>query len=157
MNLLKLCLLAIYLLGGVQAWGEPRGFRNNNFGNLRAKDAESFKHWPGGIGVDADSYLVFKRPIDGLRAIVINLKAYGSKHKIRTVRKVVRRWVKDQTDEREVWAYVDFVAKHLRVHPDNRINLSNPATLKKLTQAIVKYENGQDLPEKLYRRVFPNV
>lgn len=137
----------------------PRGIRNNNPGNVTSLH---WKSWRGSIGFDNDGYLIFKRRIDGIRAIVINLKAYRDKYGIITPFGIVKRWTRGQSEVDQI-KYVRVICERLASHegvnyidPHKRINLNDPETLLVMTRAIIYYENGVDpYPENLYERIFP--
>jgi hypothetical protein len=148
-----LCLILSLLVSNAIANElEPRGIRNNNPGNLRP---DVWTGWPNAINADEDGYIVFKRPIDGVRAIVINLNIYKKKHGINTVSGIINRWTNDISPERRV-SYIKFVSDNLGVYPDAILNLDDALTLKKLTKSIIFYENGIDpYSEKIYSSIFP--
>jgi len=130
-----------------------RGVRNNNPGNIRPND---WKNWPKATGLDDQGHLVFKKPIDGIRAIVINLKLYKKNHNIKTIKGIINRWI-DEVPAEERKPYIDFMAERLDVSEHAHLNFYDPLTLKLLTKAIIFYENGYDpYPEKLYKMIFPH-
>lgn len=131
----------------------PRGLRNSNPGNLRAKNERSWRHWRGAVGTDATGYLVFGRDLDGLRAMVLNLRAYNTKYGIDTVDQVIRRWARDIPEPSKV-IYVRTVSKKLGVLPKTKIDLQDPRLLVRLVRAIVYFENGKDpYSEATYKKV----
>lgn len=155
MKKLSVLIFALCLLAGAGNAG-TRGQNNCNPGNVKSKTAQSWHKWPGAVGADDVGYLVFKHPIDGVRAIVINLKAYRDKHKIRTCIEIVYRWTNTDATPKQVWEYASFLAQRLGVKPGQRLNMWDSDTLEALTRGIVHFENGVDpYPESLYRRVFP--
>lgn len=161
-HMLKLLLVIFVLFGAanVSAESKPtcvtRGCRNNNVGNVQAPHSGRLEAWPGAVGVDDVGYMRFRRPIDGVRAIVINLRGYHRKHGYDTVLEIICRWTKiNDTPERRR-AYVRFVAGRLGVRTDERLDMNDPRVLRALTRAIIYYENGQDpYPDRLYDRIFP--
>jgi len=110
--------------------------------------------WPGAIGVDDQGHLIFARPIDGLRAIVICLKKYRDKG-LKSPFGIISRWTRGHPGkDRE--NYIKFVSHRLNCFEWTRLDLYDPVVLESLTKAIVHFENGKDpYPEKLYRSVFP--
>ena len=132
----------------------PRGIRNHNAGNLRPND---WKKWPGATGADDEGYVIFKRPIDGLRAIVINLRIYKTNYRINTVQDIINRWTNDIPAKDRV-GYIKFVSSRLEVNPTTKLNMNNPKIIKQLAKAIIFFENGQDpYSDKIYKRIFPTV
>jgi hypothetical protein len=135
---------------------EPRGLRNKNPGNIVAPASGRIDWWPGAVGVDDEGYLIFERKIDGIRAIVINLKSYHRKHKINTVRKIINRWTRVSSSDDDRRGYILTVSRRLGVGPDTPLNMYDPRVLREITRGIVYYENGVDpYSRELYARVFP--
>jgi hypothetical protein len=133
----------------------PRGLRNNNPGNIRGTEY-SFRLWPKAKGVDDEFYLVFERPIDGIRAIVINLRAYRHNHNVKTVRQIITRWTYREGNSPVRKDYIKVVCERVGVSQDQVINFDNALVLEKLTRSIIYFENGVDpYHEKIYSRIFP--
>ena len=155
---LKKLALACALLLATDASAIPRGVRQNNPGNIRCNYVFEFKAWPNAMGVDDEHYLTFKRPIDGVRAIVINLKGYSRKHKICTPRGIVTRWTYREASPRVLKDYTTVMCRSIgmNIKPDTRLNMEDPRVIQAVTWAIIYYENGYDPYTKaLYDRVFP--
>lgn len=99
---------------------------------------------------------MFARPIDGVRAIVINLRAYRMKHGLKSVHGIIRRWTKYQADEAGRERYILFVCERLKVERYQHLDFGDPYVLKRLTKAIIEYECGYNpYPKEIYRKVFP--
>ena len=149
-------ILGFFLILSLSLHSEnARGIRNNNAGNIRGTHF-SYALWSGAVGIDDKEYLIFKRPIDGVRAIVINLKAYRDKYKIGTVVGIVSRWTYGEADTIERQNYIQVICQRTGLRPLDQINLYDPVTLEKITRSIIYYENGVDpYHEKLYARIFP--
>lgn len=149
----RLVLLILLLVGQVQA--APRGVRNNNPGNIASLTPTA---WVGAYAIDDAGYLIFKRKIDGVRAIVINLRLYNLKHRLCTVNGIIRRWTNISDTPEQQARYVAFVASRLGVRPGQRLNMNDPLVIYRLTRAIVFYENGQDpYSDRLYLAIFPTL
>lgn len=136
----------------------PRGIRQNNPGNIRATYIFEFKAWPGAMGVDDDHYITFKRKIDGIRAIVINLRAYSRKHRICTPRGIVTRWTYREAGQRVLDDYTAVVCTAVgpMVRGNTCLNLEDPKVLESVTRAIIFFENGADpYSELTYKSIFP--
>jgi len=105
---------------------DPRRFDagKNNFGNLRSGKNGAF-----------GSYAT---PEDGIAATDANLRAYGSKHGIDTLGGVIRRWA--PPNENNTNAYISNASKWTGLGPNDRINLGDQATRKKIAYAIFKQE-----------------
>lgn len=119
----------------------PRGYRNNNPGNLdrgkqpwvgedRSPEARAREH----------RFAVFTTPEYGFRAMARTLLTYRNKHFLRTVRAVIDRWA--PPNENNTSAYVTAVADALGVHPDDLIDVRQPETMQGLLRAIARHENG---------------
>ena len=131
-----------------------RGIRNCNPGNLRS---DSWRSWNGATGTDEEGYIIFRRKIDGLRAIVINLRAYRQKHGLVSVAGIINRWTRDlpPLSRRE---YIKFVCYRMGVSPWQKLDMEDPVVIKGLTRSIIAFENGSDpYSEKIYQTIFPTI
>ncbi|WP_261840909.1 hypothetical protein [Aliamphritea ceti] len=115
-------------------YAEKRGLRNNNPGNIRHGSP-----WQGMADVQKDqSFITFRSPEYGIRAMARVLGNYQKIHGLNTVRGVIGRWappVENDTD-----SYVNAVARSLNVSPDQTINVQ--AHMLPLIKSIVHHENG---------------
>ena len=115
-----------------------RGERNNNPGNIR----KSSIIWQGiADGQNDPSFIVFKSPQMGIRALVKTLLTYYHKHLLRTVEQIIDRWA--PAIENDTNAYINAVCGDLRVSPADVINLDTPETMLVIVRAIIKHENGR--------------
>lgn len=108
------------------------------------------------MGVDPERHLLFRRDVDGLRAIVITLRAYHSKHKLRSPGTLVKRWTYGNDPEVQK-SYAGTLCDYLPqpCSSSSRLSMTDPCTLRALTRGIVRFENGYDpYPESLYQKVF---
>lgn len=117
--------------------GEPRGIRNNNPGNLVKSDIP----WDGKVAGGDGKFESFATPEQGIAAMARNLIAYQERHGLDTVQDIITRWAPPK--ENQTGAYAASVARELGVKPTDQINVSDPTTLTKLTQAIIRHENGK--------------
>lgn len=115
----------------------PRGYRNNNPGNLRYIARNPFR---GQVGADADGYGTYKTMPEGYRALGQQLKAY-QRRGLRTVRSIISTWA--PTSENDTAAYITHVSRNLLIDPDTEFNVL--AELGKLAFVIVNHENGFNL------------
>ncbi len=154
---LALALVAFLIVPAYAGKAAPIGIVNNNPGNIRPKTPGVYKNgFPGAIGIDKNNYLKFRRPIDGIRAIVINLKIYRRRHGIRTTYDIVKRWTFKEAKPHVIQQYAKEMARRVGAGSFDRLDFSDPCVLKGLTLGIVRFENGFDpYPAKLYRRIFP--
>ena len=116
-----------------------RGIRNNNPGNIRWGDK-----WKG---LDEDgrekdkSFCVFKKPEYGIRALAKILRNYRDLHKITTVAGIIHRFA--PPTENNTVAYINHVAKILKVDTDDVIDVRFEKTMLDLIKAIIQHENGE--------------
>ena len=82
----------------------------------------------------------FDTPEAGIKAIDENLKAYGTKHKINTLRGVINRWA--PPSENDTDSYLNFVSQKTGLKPDEEIDLSNPTIRHIISGPIVLQEQG---------------
>lgn len=126
-----------------------RGVRNNNPGNI---DFNPRNDWQGQIGIEATGnpprFAVFSSPQYGIRAMAKLILNYRGKDGmpgvggkgIDTVREVITRWAPGNENNTE--AYVQAVAKAMRVQPNDPIQLANRLLLTPMVAAIIRHENG---------------
>lgn len=122
-----------------------RGIRNNNPGNIRHSNAA----WHGAADKQTDvGFVQFKEMKWGVRALARTLNTYGRKRRaadgspVDTLREVINRWAPPV--ENDTGSYVRAVAKSTGFRPDDTINLNDRATLRMLSKAIIRHENGSD-------------
>lgn len=114
-----------------------RGIRNNNPGNIRKGSSA----WRGLSATQSDSaFLQFESMAYGIRALVVTLRTYATKHGLRTVRGIINRWA--PPNENDTGAYVRQVATALGVDADQAVDPYDPDTAFRLVRAIIKHENG---------------
>ncbi len=123
--------------GSTSSQYEERGLRNNNPGNLRKSSAP----WQGETVGSDPSFSSFATPEAGIRALGKNLLTYQDTHGLNTVQGIISRWA--PATENDTGSYVNAVARAAGVSPDAPIDLRNPETLKAVTAAIIKHENGK--------------
>lgn len=136
--------LVLAAIGGFWVW-RPAGIRNNNPGNLMDVGIE----WRGLIGRDSKGRARFARPIDGLRAMYIDLRTGFVRDAEDTVREIITEWAPPPGNPTA--AYIDFVSRALNVSPDQRLELASSRV--PLLQAIIQFENGvQPYPVSMLER-----
>ena len=130
------------------------GIDNHNPGNVRSWHPQA---WPGAVDVDHWHHLIFKRDLDGLKAIHFILAAYGRKH-VNTISAIVNRWVgppRSKKDALNKRGYLRAVAQKMHRPMNAHVNLGSPATMIRLAHAIVYAENGSDpYSDSLYDEAF---
>lgn len=116
---------------------DTRGIRNNNPGNIRV----SADAWKGMVGNDGQ-YVRFATPEAGLRAMALNLQAYGARG-VNTLSDIISTWA-PKDDGNDVKAYISDVARQTGFNPSQPLNLKDPSTLTTLMSAMVAHENGRN-------------
>lgn len=125
---------AIYPTRG-DSGSTARGVRNNNPGNL----IKTSIPWAGKVKSKDERFESFETPEAGIRALAANLRSY-QKQGINTVEKVISRWA--PPNENDTKSYIKAVAADLGVAPGAKLDLSDPRVLTKLTNSIIRHENG---------------
>lgn len=124
---------------GVSTMKSTRGERNNNPGNIRI----SANAWQGKTaGIDT-AFETFVDARSGIRALAVNLRTYGSKYGLRSVRQLVSRYA--PASENNTEAYIRAVASALGVGIDEALDLQDDGRLSALVAAIITHENGRNV------------
>ncbi len=117
---------------------EKRGFRNNNWLNIRKSD----NTWQGKIQNGSDTeFEQFETPELGIRAAAKNIKTYASRGK-NTVRSIISTWA--PITENDTNAYITNVSSRMGVNPDQIIDVNDQNTMVKLLSAMTISENGRE-------------
>jgi len=111
----------------------PRGIRNNNPGNIE----DGPIRWRGRVGNDG-RYAIFDTPVNGIRAMALEIWDSIERDGDNTVRRLVMQWA--PPTENLTGAYVASVAKQTGLQPDEILVYSRD--VKGLIKAIVQHENG---------------
>jgi hypothetical protein len=78
---------------------------------------------------------------EGIKAMDENLKIYGTKHKINTLRGAISRWA-PPSDKNDTEGYINFVAQKTGLKPDQEIDLTNPAVRHVISGPMILMEKG---------------
>jgi hypothetical protein len=134
-------------LGLVQGHEISRGIRNNNPGNIEHVEANQ---WLGLDTPPSDGrYCRFVSPQLAIRALVLLLLNYQSRHRLKTVTAIIERYAPRQ-DNNATQAYIRYVCEQLRVKPKEAISVRDFRTAQNLITAIIYFENGmQPYPDEL--------
>ena len=117
---------------------EKRGFRNNNWLNIRKSD----NAWQGKIQNGSDvAFEQFETPELGIRAAAKNIKTYASRGK-NTVRDIISTWA--PATENDTNSYITNVSSRMGVNPDQVIDVNDQNTMVKLLSAMTISENGRE-------------
>lgn len=112
-----------------------RGIRNNNPGNIKTSKIK----WQGAVGNDG-SFVTFKTPEHGIRALSKLLNVYSTKYNLNTPSAIINRWA--PSVENQTQKYANFVARKLGTKPDAKIDMKDKKVIAQLVKAIIEYENG---------------
>lgn len=117
----------------------PRGIRSNNPGNIRESFGDK-THWEGERATDDDkAFEEFETMEHGLRALIIVLRVYITKHGKDSIRKIITRWA--PSNENNTEAYINAVSKWTGIKPDEKVTF-NRAQICRIVEAITVHENG---------------
>lgn len=76
----------------------------------------------------------------GIKDIDENLKAYGTKHGINTIRAAISRWAPPSENDTE--SYIKFVSQKTGINPDEKIDFGNPVIRHIISGPIILQEKG---------------
>ena len=119
----------------------PRNLRNNNPGNI--EDGKFAQSQPGYVGSDG-RFAKFESIEHGYGAMDNLLSNYASKG-LNTPTSIISRWA-PSSDNNNVSAYANTVAKQLGVGPNDTIDMSDPNARRQLSMAMAKVEGGVGQP-----------
>ncbi|CAB4127821.1 hypothetical protein UFOVP96_14 [uncultured Caudovirales phage] len=111
-----------FILGGTS---NPSS--SSNVGNIR----------PVGSSTGFQQYAT---PEEGIKAVDDQLRIYGTKHKINTLRGVISRWAPPSENDTE--AYIKNVSQKTGLNPDEEIDLTNPTIRHIISGPIILQEKG---------------
>lgn len=125
---------------------QPRGLRNNNPLNIEA--GAFTKSMPGYKASDG-RFAVFESPEQGIAAADALLMRYGMQGR-NTPAKIIEKWA-PAGDGNDVAAYAGSVAKALGIGPNDPIPMEDPATRRRLIDAMSAVENGKRGPTQMVK------
>ena len=128
-------------------WGNTRGLRNNNPGNLR-KTADK---WEGQTGDDGE-FCTFVDLEHGCRAMMKLLINYKKRYGLDTLSKIISRYA--PTTENDTSTYLQTVAKATELNPNQALDFNAQDTLVRVAQAMCKVETGSTLPIEILKSGF---
>jgi len=115
----------------------PRGYRNNNPGNIRI----SSENWQGEIRPSQDSeFKQFKSMGYGFRAMLKLLRNYIRLHECDTIEKIISRWA--PKNENNTSAYINHVSQRTGIPAGQPISQNDREKLINIAYAIAYHENG---------------
>lgn len=134
----------------------PRGFRNNNPGNLRELKGDKTQ-WQGERSTDDDAgFEEFETMEHGLRAMIVVLRTYIKRKGLDTIEKIIPVYA--PATENDVEAYIQVVSLISGLQRDAVIDFTYD-DMHRLVHAMVYHENGRALPngvfDKAWAMLFP--
>ena len=115
---------------------EPRGFRNNNPGNIRHGN-----EWLGLSGEQTDVHFDQFQSVEyGIRAMLKILETYRQKYHLHTVEEIISRWA--PPNENNTAAYIESVCRSIDAAQPLRW-VSAIAPLPAIVAGIIHHENGR--------------
>jgi len=112
----------------------PRGYDNNNPGNIRLTSG----YWLGEVSGSDPDFKTFKSMEWGYRAMFVLLKSYLDRG-YNTITKILNRYA--PPSENDTQAYIDHVVRLTGFSP-HQVLQHEPSVMKKLVAAISTHENG---------------
>lgn len=117
----------------------PRGFRNNNPGNIRI-NRDLFQ---GEIRPSQDkSFKQFETMAYGYRAIFRILRNYYNNYKLETICKMIGRWAPE--NENDTDSYIKAVSDYAGIPADDPININDREQMIRIVAGMSKVENGRE-------------
>jgi hypothetical protein len=120
----------------------PRGYRNNNPGNIRHSSTSFLGEIPRQEATDTD-FKQFKNRVYGYRAMFVILNTYYRKYRLNTIREWISRWA-PSADGNHTLAYIDTVCTRTRIPADTPVNIGNEEQMTALVAAMAFVENGKE-------------
>lgn len=127
----------------------PIGIRANNPGNIRVSPNNN---WKGRRAVRQEDgrFEEFETPVDGIRALVVNLTTYYDRHGLATIRDIIGRWApsngfdptRSKSYSQNTEGYIKHVATLTGFSPTQRLSLHRYDNMRPLVEAIIRHENG---------------
>ena len=119
--------------------GDPRGFRNNNWLNIRISN----NNWQGKRTDNTDgAFEQFETPEQGIRAAARNIKTYASRG-LNTIKDIISTWA-PASDNNNTSSYITNVSRRMGVDPNAQIDVNNPDVMTNLLAAMTVSENGRE-------------
>ena len=133
----------------------PRGFRNNNPGNIRISDMPGRGKIPRQDNTDG-AFEQFTSMAYGVRAMAILLRTYIKRKGLDTIEKIIPVYA--PATENDVEAYIQVVSLISGLQRDAVIDFTYD-DMHRLVHAMVYHENGRALPngvfDKAWAMLFP--
>lgn len=130
----------------------PRGYRNNNPGNIRISSTA----WKGKVPKEKNTdgaFEQFNTMAYGFRALLVCLNTYMTKYGLTTIRKMINRWAPAGDGNNNPTGYANFVSQKTGVGIDEVVDRTDRETMCKIAHAIAWKENGYE-PRNGYTDIY---
>ena len=117
---------------------EARSTRNNNPGNVKKPNADT---WKGTVGYDEIGHAIFENYIYGTRAMIKDLQNKITNRGLDTIAKILPVYC-PVSDGCNVAAYISQVEKYSGINRNARLNAKDKETMYQLCQTMAYYEAG---------------
>ena len=118
--------------------------RHNNFAGIRR---------PGIIaGPESGGFMDYPTPEAGIQATSRLLQTYQTRHGLNTLRGIISRWA-PPTDNNDTAGLIARASRVTGFGPDQPLNLSDPATMSAVVEAMIRGEEGGRLPRTASRQI----
>jgi hypothetical protein len=122
----------------------PRGFRNNNPGNIRISNTK----WNGKLGNNTDgSFEQFETMELGVRAMIVLIRNYINKKKLDNIEKIINVYAPGNENNTE--KYIEVVELLSGIKKDETITFDREI-IEKIILAMIYVENGRALPNGIF-------
>lgn len=142
----------LFLVGPL--FGAPIGIRNNNPGNIKSVHV---RLWRGAERRDAADYLVFSKPLYGLKAMNRLLAIYGRRGHY-TIDAITTIWTEPKATQRDALAHKNYMIVVCKLSGFGRhecLDMRSWSTRMRLARGIIMAENScNPYPESLLRQAF---
>lgn len=157
-----LMIIALILIIGVIFWDDLKVIYtktknmayakfNSNINNPFNIRANASNKWTGKTTKTGAAFESFDKLENGVRAGIKILKTYFEKYNLHTVKDIISRFAPNNENDTE--NYINFVSKQVGVTPDQHLT-GDKETMRKLSKAICKMENGYNLTDQDYEAGF---
>ena len=114
-------------------------FKNRNPCNV--KKLGKGQKWRGQVGVDSQGHVVFSSIHYGLRAFVLTMRSYQTRHGIKTLEALIDRYCGGNPD------YVRYLSRRMKLRPDEEFRII--PRIPELARWMSTYESGRELDPSL--------
>jgi hypothetical protein len=119
----------------------PRGYRNNNPGNIRHTSGTPFLGEIPRPETTDENFKQFRNIVFGYRAIFVILNTYRVKYGLTTLRDWISRWA-PTSDGNHTAGYISTVCKRTGINADQPVDTGNQKLMTAIVAAISFVENG---------------